>query len=361
VKTIEFGVGEFGAGELGAGEPGAGEPGAGEPGSRQAGTAQVSQLALGCMLMGTTTPEDEAVAILDRYVEAGGNFLDTADCYAWWSEQGTLGGHSESLLGRWLRRRGRRDDIFLATKGSAEVPNQDGLWVNGEPNWDLARQRFAGAGAQTLRRAIDNSLRRLGVDHVDLYYVHVDDLATPLEETLEALAGIVKAGKARYLGWSNVTTARLQQIRDLCIANGWPLPIAIQQQHTYLRPRPDVTSASVVTDEQLAYLREHPDQTLVAYSPLLKGVYDDPVKRAEHWLMADYQGPATQQRLAVLDAVAAELGARPGQVVLAWLLRSCAPQVVPLIGPRTFAQLEDSLAALDLVLSDEQVARLDQA
>src|SRR5690606_10803517 len=175
-------------------------------------STQVSQVALGCMIMGTTTPEPEAVAILDRYVEAGGTFLDTADCYAWWNEEGTLGGHSEELIGRWLRRRGRRDDIFLATKGSGTVPNQEGIWVDGVPNWDLARTRFAGAGAQTLRAAIDGSLKRLGVDHVDLYYVHVDDLATPLEETLEALAGIVAAGKARYLGWSNVSTARLQRI-----------------------------------------------------------------------------------------------------------------------------------------------------
>lgn len=325
------------------------------------GTTQVSQLALGCMIMGTTTPEDEAVAMLDRYVEAGGTFLDTADCYAWWNEQGTLGGHSEELLGRWLRRRGRRDDIFLATKGSGQVPNQDGVWVDGVPDWNVARQRFAGAGAQTLRDAIDGSLRRLGVDYVDLYYVHVDDLSTPLEETLEALAGIVKAGKARYIGWSNVTTARLERIRDLCLENGWPLPVAIQQQHSYLRPRPDVTSASVVTDEQLAYLRAHPDQTLVAYSPQLKGIYDDPIKRAEHWIMADFQGPAAQQRFAVLDAVAAEVGATPNQVVLAWLLQSSSPRVVPLVGPRTLAQFENSLAALDVVLSDEQMARLDQA
>lgn len=322
---------------------------------------QVSQLALGCMIMGTTTPEPEAVAILDRYVEAGGTFLDTADCYAWWNDQGTLGGHSEELLGRWLRRRGRRDDLILATKGSGVVPNQEGVWVDGVPDWNVARQRFAGAGARTLTEAIDGSLRRLGVDYVDLYYVHVDDLATPLEETLEALAGIVAAGKARHIGWSNVTTARLERIRELCTANGWPLPVAIQQQHTYLRSRPDATSVSIVSDEQLGYLRQHPDQTLVAYSPILKGIYDDAAKRNGHWMMDDYDSPQAHERLSVLASVAEEVGATPNQVVLAWLLHQSSPRVVPLIGPRTLDQLESALTSLSVPLTDDQVARLDRA
>jgi len=320
------------------------------------GTA-VSQLALGCMIMGTTTPEAEAFAMLDRYVEAGGSFLDTADCYAWWNARGSLGGHSEELLGRWLSRR-PRDGIFLATKGSGMVPDQTGVWRDGVADWSAVR--FAGAGAATLRSAIDASLRRLGTDYVDLYYVHVDDLATPLEETLEALAGIVAAGKARNIGWSNVSTARLCRIRELCAANGWPLPVAIQQQHTYLRPRPGVAKTSIVDDAQLGYLREHPDQTLVAYSPILKGSYD-PAKRSGHPMMADYEGPGTAERLSVLDEVAAEVGASGNEVVLAWLLRQQSPAVVPLVGPRTLDQLDTALAALAITLTDEQATRLDRA
>jgi aryl-alcohol dehydrogenase-like predicted oxidoreductase len=321
----------------------------------------VSQLALGCMIMGTTTPEPEAVAILDRYVDAGGTFLDTADCYAWWSAEGTLGGQSEELLGRWLRRRGRRDDIVLATKGSAVVPDQDGVWHDGVANWDIAGKRFAGAGATTLRDAIDGSLKRLGTDYVDLYYVHVDDLATPLEETLEGLAGIVAAGKARYIGWSNVSTDRLVRIRSLCAENGWPLPVAVQQQHTYLRPRAGVQAKSIVDDQQLGYLREHPDQALVAYSPILKGSYDSAAKRAGLWMMADYEGPGTQTRLSVLADVAQEVAATPNQVVLAWLLRQQSPAVIPLVGPRTLDQLEVALAATSVSLSEEQMARLTTA
>jgi aryl-alcohol dehydrogenase-like predicted oxidoreductase len=323
---------------------------------------QVSQLALGCMLMGTRTDEESSFRMLDRYTEAGGSFLDTADCYAWWERRGSGGGESEELLGRWFARSGRRDDVFLATKGSALVSHHDQVWGDrAEPDWDVARRNFVGAGADTLRRSIDASLRRLGVDHVDLYYVHVDDRSTPLEETLEALAGIVRAGKVRHLGWSNVSTWRLERIRQLCDRYGWPAPVAVQQQHSYLRPRPGVPHLSIVGVEQLDYLRAHDDLTLVAYSPILKGVYDDPAKRRDHYLMQTYRGPDTDARFAALDEVAAEVGATPNQVVLAWLMRQTSPPMVTLIGPRTPQQYESALPALDVKLTDEQAARLDAA
>ena len=111
---------------------------------------QVSQLSLGCMIMGTSTDEPTAVRMLDHYREAGGNFLDTANCYCWWHREGSLGGESEELLGRWLQRTGRREDVFLATKGSGMVWDQDGVWRDGVADWSVARQRFEGAGAQTL-------------------------------------------------------------------------------------------------------------------------------------------------------------------------------------------------------------------
>jgi aryl-alcohol dehydrogenase-like predicted oxidoreductase len=228
---------------------------------------EVARLALGCMLMGTSTDEAASMAMLDRYVEAGGNFLDTANCYAWWPREGDRGGESESVLGRWLARGGRRDRVFLATKGGGMIDDPVAArGADGQVDW--SKVRFEGAGADTLRTAIDGSLRRLGTDHVDLYYVHVDDRRTPLEETLEALAGLVRAGKVRYLGWSNVRTWRLERIRRLCVQNGWPLPVAVQQQHTYLRPKAGADSASVVGPEQADYLREHDDQTLVASSPV---------------------------------------------------------------------------------------------
>jgi aryl-alcohol dehydrogenase-like predicted oxidoreductase len=322
---------------------------------------QISRIALGAMQMGNATNEQDSVHILDRYREAGGTFIDTADCYEWWAARDSRGGESEELLGRWLRHGGRRDQVFLATKGSGLPEYSPQLWAaDGTPNWDLARRTFAGAGGDTLRHALDGSLRRLGTDHVDLYYVHVDDLATPLEETLEALAGLVRAGKIRYLGWSNVRTWRMERIRQLCDRYGWPAPVALQQQHSYLRPRPGVDRGSITNGEQLDYLAAHEDLTLVAYSPILKGIYDDPAKRAAHWMMEAYAGPDSDARLAVLAEVAAEVGVTPNQLVLAWLMRQ-RPATVPLVGPRTPEQFEAALPALDVKLDDDQLRRLTEA
>ncbi|GIF20374.1 aryl-alcohol dehydrogenase-like predicted oxidoreductase [Actinoplanes tereljensis] len=323
---------------------------------------QVSRLALGAMQMGNATSEADSIRILDRYREIGGSFLDTADCYEWWATRDSRGGESEELLGRWMRAGNRREQVFLATKGSALPHYSPDLWAaDGTPDWELARRTFAGAGAKTLRDALDGSLRRLGTDHVDLYYIHVDDLGTPLEETLEALAGLVSAGKIRYLGWSNVRTWRLERIRGLCERNGWPLPVAVQQQHSYLRPKAGAESASIVGAEQLDYLREHADQTLVAYSPILKGVYASAAKRTGHWMMANYAGPDADARVAAVEEVAAEVGVTPNQLVLAWLMQQTAPRVLPLIGPRTIQQFEDAVPALDVKLTGEQLDRLDSA
>jgi aryl-alcohol dehydrogenase-like predicted oxidoreductase len=310
--------------------------------------------------MGNATGEEDSVRILDRYHDVGGSFIDTADCYEWWARPGGHGGESEEVLGRWLR--GRRDDVFIATKGSGLPVHSPDLWAaDGTANWELARRTFSGAGADHLREALEGSLRRLGTDHVDLYYVHVDDRSTPLEETLAALASFVREGKVRYLGWSNVATWRLERIRGLCAANGWPLPVAVQQQHSYLRPKAGEESVSIVSAEQLDYLQANDDQTLVAYSPILKGVYDSAVKRDGHRAMGAYAGPEADARLAVLGAVAEEAGVTPNQLVVAWLLHQTSPRVIPLIGPRTPDQFEASLPALDVKLTPEQLDRLDAA
>ena len=291
---------------------------------------QVSHLALGCMLMGTATDEASSFTMLDRYVDAGGNFLDTANCYAWWPGRQYTGGESESLLGRWFARSGRRDEVFLATKGSAWVLDQDQVWAGrDEPDWDLARANFEGAGADTLRRAVDDSLRRLRTDHIDLYYVHVDDRSTPLEETLATLDEIVRSGKVRYIGWSNVRTWRLERIRQLCAGKarqGWPAPVAVQQQHTYLRRR-----AGLVNHlhrgrraDGLPARTRRPDPGRVLPDP--EGVYDDPAKRRGHYAMAPYEGPDAEARLAVLTEAGRRAGGDPNQLVLAWLLHQESPR-----------------------------------
>lgn len=323
---------------------------------------KVSQLSLGCMQMGTLTGEEESRQMLDRYVEQGGNFLDTANCYGWFLRQGSHGGESEAVLGRWLAQGGRRGRVFLATKGAAMVRSPDAHWrAEGEVDWTSARRDFEGAGRETLERALEASLRRLQTDHVDLYYVHVDDRVTPLDETLEALARLVKAGKARFIGYSNVRTWRLERIRQRCAAEGWPAPVALQQQHTYLRRRQGLEHVSIVDDEQLDYLREHPDLTLVAYSPILKGLYDATAeKRRGHWAMQPYLGSDSDARLAAVAEIARRLDVLPHQLVLAWMLHQRSPRVVPLVGPRTREQLEQNLRAVSLELPPELCAELDR-
>ncbi len=301
------------------------------------------------MLMGTSTDEPTSTMILERYLDAGGTFLDTADCYAWWPDAPAgaapfTGGESESLLGRWFARTGRRDDVFLATKGSAWVADP----AAARDGSRSAPSQYAGAGGDTLRHALDGSLRRLGVEHVDLYYVHVDDLATPLEETLEALAGLVAAGKTRHIGWSNVSTARLERIAALCAEHGWPAPVAVQQEHSYLRPTG--SKVSIVDDEQLAHLRARPELTLVAYSPILKGIYDVPAKRETHPVMASYRGGDAEARFETVSRVAAGLGVTGNQLVLAWLLHQRDPARVVLIGPRTLEHYDSAVQALDITL-----------
>jgi aryl-alcohol dehydrogenase-like predicted oxidoreductase len=321
---------------------------------------QVSQLALGAMLMGTSTDEKASVGMLERYLDVGGTFIDTADCYAWWPGPGFTGGESEELLGRWLAKSGKRDEIFLATKGSAWVRDPEAI-RSGDGSYETMAAQWVGAGGDTLRQAIDDSLRRLGTDHVDLYYVHVDDRSTPLEETLQALAEIVAAGKARYIGWSNVRTWRLERIRALAEQNGWPAPVAVQEEHSYLRPKAGVNTLSIVDDEKADYLRAHDDLTLVAYSPILKGIYDDPAKREGHPIMASYAGPDAEARLAALTEVAAELDVTPNQLVISWLLHRTDPELITLIGPRTPEQLDVALAAADIKLTADQLERLDTA
>ncbi len=326
---------------------------------------RVSSIALGAMPMGTIADEQSSVALLDRFVADGGTFIDTADCYAWWWAKGTDGGQSEELLGRWLRERGNRDGVFLATKGTGRVRDLARAWPAdaAEADWGYAHENYVGASAAVLRESLEGSLRRLQTDHIDLYYVHVDDRTTPLEETLETLASFVASGKVRYLGWSNVRTWRLERIRQLCLANGWPLPVAVQQEHSYLDRRAGLRTSSIVDDEQLDYLAEHPDMTLVAYSPVLKGIYDlSDDDREAHYLWAqNYRGEHQRGQLAAVRAVAAELGATPSQVVIAWLLSRTSPRVVPLLGTSRVSRYAEQAQALTLELTPEHLATLEAA
>jgi aryl-alcohol dehydrogenase-like predicted oxidoreductase len=313
---------------------------------------KVSVLALGAMLFGTLTDEKTSFAVLDRYVEAGGNFIDTSDNYAFWVG-GDVGGQSETLLGRWRRSRGIGDEVVIATKlGAAPLAPGTGYVDNAE-----------GLSAKAVREAAERSRERLGVDRLDLLYAHIEDRTVPLAETVEAFGELVAKGTVGLLGASNHAIWRVERARALAAAAGVPGYEVLQYQHSHLRPRLDVPfdlfedgSLGHAGAELLSYLRAEPALTLVAYSPLLGGAYS----REDKPLPPDYDHPGTPARLAVLREVAKETGASVNQVVLAWQIGGTLP-VIPLAGASSVAQLEENLAAVDLELTEDQRARLDAA
>ncbi|MGJ5830932.1 aldo/keto reductase [Streptomyces ossamyceticus] len=312
---------------------------------------EVSVLSLGAMLFGSRTDEKTSFAVLDRYVEAGGNFIDTSDNYAFWIDGGQ-GGQSEELLGRWRRSRGTGTEIVIATKlgarplapGTSYVDNAEGL------------------SAKVIRESAERSRERLGVERLDLLYAHIEDRTVSPRETVEAFAELVAEGTVGLLGVSNHAIWRVERARALAAAAGLPGYEVLQYHHSYLRPRTDVPNSlwahgtlGAATAEALSYLEAEPDLTLVAYSPLLTGGYVRPEK-----LQRDYDHPGTPARMKVLREVARESGATVNQVVLAWQLGGRLP-IVPLAGVSSVAQLEENLAAVDLELTAEQRHRLDAA
>ncbi|MBQ1089954.1 aldo/keto reductase [Streptomyces sp. B93] len=312
---------------------------------------EVSALALGAMWFGSATDEETSFAVLDRYVEAGGTFVDTSDNYAFWADGGQ-GGQSEELLGRWRRSRGIGDEVVIATKLGAR-PLAPGTGYVDNPE---------GLSAKVIREAAERSRERLGVDRLDLLYAHIEDRTVPLRETVEGFAALVAEGTVGLLGVSNHAVWRVERARALAAGAGLPGYEVLQYAHSHLRPRLDVPdglfpdgSLGHAGAELLSYLRAEPGLTLVAYSPLLKGAYTHPDR-----LPADFDHPGTPARLAVLHEVARETGATPNQVVLAWQMGADLP-IIPLVGASSVGQLDESLAAVDLELTAEQRRRLDAA
>jgi aryl-alcohol dehydrogenase-like predicted oxidoreductase len=312
----------------------------------------VSVLSLGAMLFGTRTDEATSFDILDRYVEAGGTFIDTSNNYAFW-ENGDQGGQSEELVGRWRRSRGIGPDVVIATKlgarplapGTSYIDNPEGL------------------SAKVIRESAEGSRERLGVDRLDLLYAHIEDPTVPVQETVEGFAGLVAEGTVGLLGVSNHWTWRVERARNIAAARGLPGYEVLQYGHTYLRPRYDLPgdlspdgNQAAVSGDLLSYLRQEPSLTLVAYSPLLSGRY----VRDDKPMGAELDHPGTPRRLEALHEVAKETGATVNQVVLSWLIGGSVP-VIPLVGASSVAQLDESLGAVDLKLTADQRARLDAA
>ncbi|MFJ9179272.1 aldo/keto reductase [Streptomyces sp. NPDC102360] len=311
----------------------------------------IENLALGAMLFGTVQDEHRSFEILDRFVDAGGVWIDTANCYAFWADPTGFGGQSEELLGRWMASRpGVRDRVRISTKVGCE-PTEAGRFP----------ETAEGLSAGAVKSGIEDSLRRLGTDHVELYWAHMPDPATPLEETVAAFGDLVSAGTVERLGCSNYPVWQVELARQLAREHGGAGFTAVQQRHTYLRPRPAIRPGeghrfAAVTDEVLHYLEHHPDMELWAYTPLLSGGYT----RADKPLPQEYDHPGTVRRLAVLDEIAAETGTNRNRVVLAWLTGG-HPAATPIVGVSSVEQLDEAIAGVALELTADQRWRLDSA
>lgn len=320
----------------------------------------VSPMALGTMTFGTRrwgADEDASRAIFHAYVEAGGNVVDTADVYA--------GGESERLLGRFLAEANLHDRIVVATKS--------GFGTGDHPH-------SGGNGAKHVRAAVEGSLRRLGVDAIDLYWAHVWDMVTPAEELLETLAGLVRAGKIRYYGLSNAPAWYAAKLATLAQVHGVPAPIALQFEYSL--------AERGVEAEHIRLAAEF-GMTLQPWSPLAGGFLTGKYRRDDPANVAGGRGPelpdgkSTAQdgadtRLAganpfgdakfternwrileTLEAVAHEAGCTPAQAALAWLAARPGVGAI-LIGASRPSQVGDNLAALSVVLDADQRRRLDE-
>jgi aryl-alcohol dehydrogenase-like predicted oxidoreductase len=315
---------------------------------------RVGAIALGAMKLGGTVDDETSFAILDRFVEAGGTLIDTSNNYMFW-EPGCSPDDSESLIGRWRAARGLgdADGLVIGTKFGARPTVPGG----GPEHWE-------GLSAAVVRTAVAGSLERLGRSRIDLYYTHVEDRTVELEETLGALAELVSGGVVGLIGASNHRAWRLERARALSASHGWPRYTVLQHRYSYLQPRYDVPLPELghvhATPDHLDFVRDETaagrPTALVAYMSLLYGAYT----RTDRPLSAAYDHPGTPARLTALDKVAAETGASRNQVVLSWLLDH-DPEVIPLVGVSTVAQVDEAVAATDLTLTPEQRALLDTA
>ena len=300
---------------------------------------EVSELAFGTDLIGSRIDRETSFQLLDVFREAGGTFIDTGNIYACWLP-GCAGGESESTIGAWMKDRGCRGQMAVATKLGFDYPGCEGRLTAAE-----------------IERECEKSLARLGTDHLDVYYAHRDDPATPLEETMEAFARLVKAGKVRAIAASNLRAWRIAEASTLAQLRGWPQYVAIEQRHTYFRPRHGASFGPqlAINDDVREYAKAR-GITLIAYSILAQGAYT----REDRPVPAQYAGPDADERLEALKAVAAETGATLNQVIIAWMLQG-DPPVLPIIAGSRVEQVRENLDALKVTLTADQIERLTTA
>jgi aryl-alcohol dehydrogenase-like predicted oxidoreductase len=302
----------------------------------------VAPLCFGGNVFGWTADEATSFALLDAFVAQGFDFIDTADVYSRWAP-GNQGGESETIIGRWLKRSGKRDRVVIATKVGMEMgPDRKGL----SRRW--------------IRQSVEDSLRRLQTDRIDLYQAHRDDPETPLEETLGAFAELVREGKVRAIGASNYGAARLAEALATRARAGLP-------RYESLQPEYNLYDRAAYEGELETLCREHQLGVIPYYSlasGFLTGKYRSPADAGKsprgEGIAAKYLNERGRRILAALDAAAARHGATPAQVALAWLI--ARPGITaPIASATSLAQLEELAGAVRLRLDPATIAELDAA
>ena len=303
---------------------------------------QVSSLCFGGNVFGWTADERTTFMLLDAWLDEGFNFIDTADVYARWVP-GHAGGESETLIGKWLHARGGRDRVVLATKVGLDM---------GEGRTGLKPER--------IRQAVEESLRRLRTDYIDLYQAHRDDEQTPLEETLGAFASLVTAGKVRVLGASNYGAGRLKQALEASEREGLPRFECLQPLYNlYDRAEFEGEFAPLCASEGIGVINFY-----ALAAGFLTGKYrsaEDAAKSTRGArVVPRYLNARGLRILAALDTVAQRNDCQPGQVAIAWLLAQPAV-TAPIASATSLAQLRELGAAARLRLAADDLALLDQA
>ncbi|MDR4891966.1 MULTISPECIES: aldo/keto reductase [unclassified Chryseobacterium] len=300
----------------------------------------IAPINFGGNVFGWTLDEKQSFNILDRFTEAGFNFIDTADTYSWWVNG--KGGQSEEIIGKWMKSRSNRNDIVLATKVGSETK---------EHGYDISKKHIL--------KSVDESLQRLQTDHIDLYYTHFDDHITPVEETLSAYDEIIKAGKVRYIAASNLSPERLKASFDAAEKNNLPKYVALQPHYNLMEREGFETN--------YAPLAEQFDLSVFPYWSLaagfLTGKYRDEAdlaKSARGEGVRKYLNPKGLEVLKALDQVSAKHNTTQGTVSLAWLLSN--PLITaPIVSATSASQLETVFNAPKLILDQEDIALLNSA
>lgn len=301
---------------------------------------EIAPINFGGNVFGWTLNEKESFHILDRFTEAGFNFIDTADTYSWWVN-GT-GGQSEEIIGKWMRERKNRNNIVLATKVGSETK---------EHGFDISKKHIL--------KSVDESLKRLKTDHIDLYYTHFDDNVTPVEETLAAYDEIIKAGKVRYIAASNVSPERLIESFNVAEKNDLPKYVALQPHYNLVeREKFETQYAPLVEKYGLSVF---PYFSLAA--GFLTGKYRTEVdfeQTARGGGIKKYYNKEGKAVLAALDQVSAKHNSQPATVALAWLLAN--PLITaPIVSATGENQLQTIVNAPQLQLDAEDIKILNQA